>query len=264
MLPLPFQSINRGQMGVKTMASNGLRSPLNAALACSALFRELEQLGFTASVHSDMQRMHEVKQAARGAIVAPMHDPNVCDFSGNRAYWMSLAAADKATVGLQAFRCDMIDTSLADWCAPYMIGIYMRRNELMIPSHAKPPRDSVSERLRGKVVYHGEIWIDKQVRNRRVFEAFTRLGLLIALIKWNPDSVWGLASAQMAGHGHVGRIGYTTIERGFLRWEWASEGIDPVEYLCVIDRNGLEQMVDEMMTTKAESLPAIRDPQHSL
>jgi hypothetical protein len=246
------------------MSPNGLRNPLDVAVACSALHRELAQLGFAAKVELDMQQMHVVKQRVREMPVAPMHDPNVCDLTNNRGYWMSLESADKSVVGLQAFRCDYIDTSLADWCAPYMIGVYMRRHELMIPSHALPPRDSISERLRGRLVYHGEIWIDKAVRNRRVFEAFTRLGLLIALIKWNPDAVWGLASSQMAGHGHVGRIGYTTIERGFLRWEWASEGIDPVEYLCVIDRNGLEQMVDEMMTTKVESQPGIRDPLHSL
>lgn len=243
---------------------NSLRSPLLVARAVSDLNAELLDLGFVPSVETDMQLMHVAKKNVRDMPVAPMHDPNVCDFSGDRAFWTGLSNKDGKIVGLQAFRCDFIDTNLADWCAPYMIGVYMRRHELMIPSHARPPRDSISERLRGRLVYHGEIWVDKQVRNRRVFEAFTRLGLLVSLIKWNPDAVWGLASSQMAGHGHVGRIGYTTIERGFLRWEWASDGIDPVEYLCVIDRSGLEQMVDEMMSTVVESPQAIRDPQHSL
>jgi hypothetical protein len=246
------------------MLINSLRNPLLVAQATCSLARELEQLGFDATVDGDMQLMHAAKREARGFEIAPMHDPNVCELSNNRGFWMGLINSDRKVVGLQAFRCDYIDTSLADWCAPYMIGVYMRRHELMVPSHAKPPRDSISEKLRGRLVYHGEIWVDKQVRNRRVFEAFTRLGLLVALVKWNPDAIWGLASSQMAGHGHVSRIGYSTIERGFLRWEWASEGIDPVEYLCVIDRSGLEQMVDEMMTTTVESQPPIRTPQHSL
>ncbi len=231
---------------------NGIARPLEAAQACLSLLDELQSLNYWPSVEADIIAMHTAKIAARGMPVAPMHDGNICDFSNDRAYWMSLQDKDGATIGLQAFRCDQIGTSLADWLAPYMIGIYMQRQELLVPSHAKPPLGSTSERLSGKLVYHGEIWVDKQVKNRRVFEAFTRLGIIIAMIKWNPDAVWGLASAQMAGHGHVGRIGYTTIERGFLRWEWASEGIDPVEYLCVIERKGLEQMVDEMTATKAE------------
>jgi hypothetical protein len=232
------------------------------ALAGTALFHELEKLGYKACVDIDMQQMHVVKKRVRGAPVAPMHDPDVCDFRANRAFWMSLQTPDGATVGLQAFRLDSIQTSLADWCASYMIGVYMLRNELMVPSHTRPPRDSVSERLRGQLVYHGEIWVDKAVRNRRVFEAFTRLGLILSMIKWNPDAIWGLANAQMAGHGHVGRIGYTTIERGFLRWEWASDGIDPVEYLCVIDRASLEAMIEEMNPTAEVSQLPTHVPQH--
>jgi hypothetical protein len=246
------------------MAVCGLRSPLDVANACVQLQSELRQLGVEPRVHLDMPQMHVVKRSVRGDPIAPMHDPDVCDLTGNRAYWMSLEGDGGKTVGLQAFRMDVIGTSLADWCAAYMIGVYMLRNELMVPSHSKPPKNSISERLRGKLVYHGEIWVDKQIRNRRVFEAFTRLGIIIAMIKWNPDAIWGLASAQMAGHGHVGRIGYTTIERGFLRWEWASEGIDPVEYLCVIERPALEAMIEEMVTTKAVSQPVTRDQLHSL
>jgi hypothetical protein len=235
----------------------GIRAPLDTAQVCADLFAELRDLKVVASVEPDMVAMHTAKTKARGYKVAPMHDGEICDFSNDRAYWMGLTDANGLIVGLQAFRCDHIGTSLADWLAPYMIGIYMQRQELMIPSHAKPPAGSVSERLTGRLVYHGEIWVDKQVKNRRVFEAFTRLGIIIAYIKWNPDAVWGLANAQMAGHGHVNRIGYTTIERGFLRWDWASDGIDPVEYLCVIERKGIEQMVAEMASAKAaQCLPA--------
>jgi hypothetical protein len=236
----------------------GISHPLESAIVCSSLFEELNGLRFRASVEPDMVAMHAAKIKARGTPVAPMHDGNICDFSNDRAFWTSLTDTNGSVLGLQAFRCDYIATSLADWCAPYMIGIYMQRQELMIPSHAKPPSGSISERLTGRLVYHGEIWVDKQVKNRRVFEAFTKLGIIIAYIKWNPDAVWGLASAQMAGHGHVNRIGYTTIERGFLRWDWASEGIDPVEYLCVIERNGIAQMIAEATAAKAAECPPVK------
>jgi hypothetical protein len=86
-----------------------------------------------------------------------MHDQDVCDFSQERAFWMQLLDSDGQTVGLQAFRCDMIDTSLADWLPNYMIGVYMRRQEIMMPSHPKPPNGSISWKLRGKLVYEGEL-----------------------------------------------------------------------------------------------------------
>jgi hypothetical protein len=123
----------------------------------------------------------------------------------------------------------------------------------MVPSHPSPPRGSISERLRGKLVYEGELWLDKQIKGRQAFDMFTRLGLFLATIKWNPDAIWGLASEQMAKHGHLGRIGFTILERGVLRWTWASDGIDLVEYLAVIEKQSIEQLLDEMLTSEGTS-----------
>lgn len=234
----------------------GLAHPLLAAQAATLLSQELAALKLDVQVSSDMQAFNEAKLKARGIPVAPMHHHEVGVFNNERAFWMSLRDEGGNVVGLQAFRCDDIDTHLADWCVNYMIGVYMRRQELMVPAHSKPPAGSISERLTGRLVYHGEIWIDKQIKQRRVFEAFVRLGLILALIKWQPNAIWGLASAQMAGHGHFTRVGYPILERGFLRWQWASEGIDPVEYLVAAERHSLEGMINEMMATAAVSPPA--------
>jgi hypothetical protein len=233
------------------MQKAGLANPGGIARQCVALEEELKALGFAFHCSSDMKAFNDAKVAARGFPVAPMHYYETAVFGHERAMWNSLTNAEGATVGLQGFRFDVIDTHLADWCLNYMIGVYMRRQEMMVPTHAAPPPGSVAERLTGRLVYHGEIWIEKQIKNRRVFELFVRLGLLLALLKWQPDAIWGLASAQMAGHGHFTRVGYTVLERGFLRWQWATEGIDPVEFLVAVERPSLEAMVEEMLATGA-------------
>jgi hypothetical protein len=238
------------------MKNAGLMHPLAASRAACMLDRELESLKVKVHVSSDMQAFDVAKQAARGMSVAPMHHYATGVFGRERAFWMYLTDDAGDVVGLQAFRYDEVDTHLADWCLNYMIGVYMRRQELMVPSFPKPPEGSASERLTGKLVYHGEIWISKAVKNRKVFEIFVRLGLILAVIKWKPDAIWGLASAQMAGHGHFTRVGYTILERGFLRWQWASEGIDPVEYLVAAELHSLEAMIDEMLAIEAEFSPA--------
>jgi hypothetical protein len=71
-------------------------------------------------------------------------------------------------------------------------------------------------------------------------DTFSRLGQLLALIKWGPDAIWALTSQTMATHGYANRLGYGYIERGFLRWEWASDAMDDVEYLMVAERAGIE------------------------
>jgi hypothetical protein len=246
------------------MRHMGLKNPMGVARICAQLESNLESLGYTLLVSSDMSALNSVVRRARARSVAPMHNADVCDFNNERAFWMGLEDNVGQIMGLQAFRCDFIETSLADWCAPYMIGVYMRCQELMVPSVSRTSRDSVANRLKGSLVYHGELWVGKQTRNRRVFEDFTRLGLLLTMIKWNPDAIWALAGEQMAKHGHLGRIGYTSVERGFLRWEWASDGVEPVEYLAVAERSGLEQLIDDALSTADLYPPAQTGIRYSL
>jgi hypothetical protein len=234
------------------MGRIGLKDPLALARLCVQLELQLEEHGYIVTVCNDMQTLDAAVQRCRSKPVSPMHNHEACDFSENRAFWMSMEDHRGVTCGLQAFRCDWIETNLSDWCAPYMIGIYMRCNELMVPNAQRPSKDSIGNTLRGLLVYHGELWVSRQTRSRKVFDVFTRLGLLLSMMKWNPDAIWGLAGETMAKHGHPNRIGYTSIEKGFLKWEWASSGIDPVEYLTVVNRSGLQQLVDEMQTTEPE------------
>lgn len=235
------------------MKKAGISHPLNAAKAACALEAELNAQKINVHVSSDMAAFNAAKMKLRGSLPSPMHDHEVCVFGNERAFWMYLTDSAGEMIGLQAFRYDEIDTSLADWCLTYMIGVYMRRQELMVPSHSKPPTGSISERLTGKLVYHGEIWIDKQIKNRKVFDSFVRLGLVLTLIKWQPDAIWGLATNQMANHGHFTRVGYSILERGFLRWQWSTDSIGPMEYLVASEKHSLEALVDEMMS-----------PQHDL
>ena len=170
---------------------------------------------------------------------------------------MSLVDESGKTVGLQAYRMDYVETSLADWLPNYMIGVYMRRNEMMVPSHPSPPKGSISERLRGRLVYEGELWLDPRVKGRQAFDIFTRLGLFLSVVKWNPHAIWALVTEQMAKHGHMTRIGYTVLERGVLRWTWASDGIDLIEYLGVLEKSALEQMLDEMLASTSSAPPLL-------
>jgi hypothetical protein len=239
------------------MGKIGIKDPLGLTHLVTKMVTDLRSNGYSISVSNDLKKLDQTKLAVRGCRVGPMHDPEVCNFDNERAFWMQLEDGDGTPVGLQAFRHDHIDTSLADWLPNYMIGVYMRRQELMVPSHSNAPMGSVAENLRGNLVYHGELWLAKHVKARNVFDSFTRLGLFLSVIKWNPDAIWALTSEQMARHGHLGRIGYTTVERGILRWQWASKDVDSVEYLAVVNQNALENIVHEMLTTSSYSLPAI-------
>jgi hypothetical protein len=238
------------------MAKEGLRDPLGAAKIIASLAGELSELGFAASMNEDLAQFAALKQRVRTEAASPFFDPAVNDVSGSRFFWMQLTDGEAQTIGLQAFRIDSVDSSLADWGPSYTIGLYMRRQEVLVPLHPSPPRGSIAERINGRLVYHGELWIDRAIRNRRIVELFGRLGMLLALLRWNPDAIWALASQTMATHGHLNRMGFGYLERGFFRWQWGADGIDAVEWVAIAERSGLEQMVEEMLTTPQQSRQA--------
>lgn len=227
-----------------------VEDPLGTAKVCAALAAEIELMGYSIEIGSDAKKFNAIKTTTRQEPVSPFFDAEVCNFTPERFFWMRVISASGATVALQAFRYDYTDTSLADFGPNLTIGLAMRRQELMVPTNSSPPRNSIAERIRGKLVYHGEFWIDQQVRNRKMAEKFSRLGLILSLIKWNPDAVWSLSSSRMATHGHLNRMGYNYIEKGFLRWQWASDGIDLTEWLNIAERQSLEQMINEMITSQ--------------
>ena len=96
------------------------------------------------------------------------------------------------------------------------------------------------------MVYHGEFWISKDVRQRLAVETIPLWGMILAQIKWNPDAIWALSNKQMASHGHLHRMGYTHLESGFLRWQWTSEPEHQIEWVSVAERRSIEQLVSEM------------------
>jgi hypothetical protein len=238
------------------VSKQSLRDPLGISRVVASLDGELAQIGLSVRFDEDLQRFASVKQAMRNEQPSPFFDPAVNEETGGRFFWMSLVDQKGQNIGIQAFRLDCINSSLADWGPSYTIGLYMRRQEVLVPLHPTPPRGTIAERITGRIVYQGELWIDRNIRNRRVVDAFGRLGMLLSLIRWNPDAIWALASQSMATHGHLNRMGFSYLERGFFRWQWGGDGIDNVEWVAIAERQSLEQMVEEMLTTPQQSRQA--------
>ena len=237
-------------------AYRGLQDPLTVAKVIAALEAEIGLRGLTLEISADFAAMNQRKLSLLQERCGPFHDPEVSALRGDRAFWMALVTPGGQTIALQAFRMDIIDVSLADWAPSYTIGLYMRRQELLVPAHTAPPANSIAERLRGRLVYHGELWIDPSHRKQGLAVPFGRLGLLLSLVKWQPAAIWALASQSMAMRGGMMRLGYSHQERGFFRWQMMSGGIDGVEWIAVAERQALEQLAAEIATTPQQYQPA--------
>jgi hypothetical protein len=225
--------------------ATGLADPLGLARVVSQMLARAQEFGLTVRYSADFDELGQVRQRARGDRVSPMFDPSISQLDDDRAFWMGAFDADDRAISIQAFRLDIVHPNLAEWALGWMAGLYVKRQELVLPSALQPPAHSRSRLLKGSLVYHGEMWTEKTFKKREWFELFPKLGMLTALVKWQPDALWALTGTSFAAHGYVTRSGYAHQERGFLQWEWEPQGADNVEWLIIADRSHLEYLVAE-------------------
>jgi hypothetical protein len=235
--------------GVEGEMLNGLANPLAAARVVNALFEQARNMGIRLVLSNDFQSFADLRRRVRNEEVSPFFDPSITDLTNGKAFWTAGYDADDRVVSTQAFRIDMVDSCLADWAIGFVVGIYMKRGEVIVPSKIRPPKNSITERVKGRLVYHGEFWISKDVRQRQAVETIPLWGMILAMLKWNPDAIWGIVEDTMATRGFVTRIGYSHIERGFFEWEWLPQGAAAKEWIALSERSDLEYTIEERAST---------------
>jgi hypothetical protein len=223
----------------------GIPNPLAAAEVVHSLLQRARALDIEPFFSVDFNDFARQRLAVRGTMASPMFDPAVGRLQ-DKAFWLGARNRQGEVVSLQAYRLDYVDTSLAEWVVGWMAGLYLKRHELMVPAYLEPPSNSRAGRVRGRLVYHGEIWLSPNLRNRSYFDTMPFLGMLLAYLKWYPDAIWGLVSDQMANHGHVTRMKYPHLEPSFLRWELCVEGVPKNEWLVLAELRDLNFLVEEI------------------
>lgn len=233
----------------------GLADPLGVVRAIATLEQELAAAGFSVSISTDFAAFAAIRAKSRGgAPVAPLFDPAASALPSDKAFWMRLDGPEGRPQGLQAFRADFAEPSLAEWALGWMLGIYLKRSELIIPAAVAQVDNSIAKRIKGVVVYHGELWIEPSCRRRSLMEPFSRMGVLLSYLRWRPAAVWALSDEPMALKGKMTRMGYGYIERGFMRWRFVPENAVASEWLSIADPASLEQLISEMVLTRSECL----------
>jgi hypothetical protein len=240
-------ALNIGMQGVQPLgASTGIADPLKAVTAISTLLGQGADHGFSFQVSSDFSELQRLRKQLRGDDVSPMFDLAASRALAERAFWMSATNQQGDVTALQAFRLDDADPSLAEWVLGWMMGLYARRREMIVPRGVLPPEHSLTHLIRGRVVYHGELWIDKH--SKGCFTVFPRLGMLLALVKWQPEAIWALTGQSMATRGHMVRMGYGHLEQSFLTWEWEPHGAEQAEWIGIAERRHLEFSIADAAT----------------
>ena len=190
---------------------------------CSSILRSHD---LRLSVGDDF---HEYMRLSDGTDKPPgsaFFDPMLHDFLPDRGFWVCGRLDDGSLQLAQAMRLDDLgDSTLYD----------LWRNQLprMFGTEYVPTRDftPILNRVTGRVVYHGDLWLHVDLRKMKLGEICARFAMALAVIKWRPDWFVGLQEDRVAKSGFGLREGYFNWAPIGAEWRWGEPFLKPDDWI---------------------------------
>lgn len=198
--------------------------------------RALAELGVTLETRRDFERLQALDLP--GKTLSPMFAPRHYDLLDQRARWIC-GWMDGEIVHIQAIR--LIDTgeaSLEDALRSEFARIFGPPEAGAVGPIAEALTD-----IRGRVVYHGELWTDRRLRGTGAGETLGALGLGAALAEFDPDYLVGFMEQPLAARGFFLREGYFHIEPVGSGWRRGAPFLLESDWVVYAARADLRKLV---------------------
>ncbi len=170
-----------------------------------------EQLGVaTIEMSDDFDQMRKVQSKLKGW-VSEHFDSAYMDLLSERAIWMCCRNSEGKPVAVQAMRCDDLGSSTLE---TFLAGHLKRLNGGVIVSASPGPRA-----ITGTAVYHGELYVKRKFRANQLAPILSRMAQAIALIRWRPDAIYGLANKNLLLSGYFDRSAFAHAAPHVETWE---------------------------------------------
>lgn len=182
------------------------------------------RIGMQIQVGHDFREFDRILQDAKGHEISMPFDPDLHKLNEYNAFWLVGRTSEGVVAHTQAVRLyDMSRLTL---------GEYLEDNFRGFPPAGVPLNLAASRyragpgarRIRGRVCYHGEMWLDEtagEFRGKGASGVLTRLGFLLTIQNLAPDYIFALMSRMVACKGLPQRAGFMHTEPGALSWQLA-------------------------------------------
>ncbi len=101
-------------------------------------------------------------------------------------------------------------------------------------------------RIKGKLCYHGEMWLDEDAgnfRGRGVSSVLSRMGFATALRDLNPDYIFAFMVRSVAFKGLVERAGFMHTDPAALSWKLADKDRAVEAFMAYLSRDDLRYLL---------------------
>ncbi len=171
----------------------------------------------------------------KGYLSEPFH-PQYMDIIPSNALLMVGEDADGQIVHVQAMRRDDLSgCTLADF--------WMKNLRRIHGGEIGQVHCPAAQKITGQVIYHGEMWVDPELRKYKLAATLARLAQAIALLRWNPDFIYGFVDSKLTQRGFPVREGYQHISPAGTDWRRSPDNINGDDWLVWNAREDLRWMV---------------------
>lgn len=211
------------------------------------LIEQAAEQGVTVEVCDDFRELQEAVETIEDrAPLTPIFDWRYSDITADNGFWIKGTSTEGQVVHMQAVRIDtLVERSLADYLreqAPLFLSPH-------IPADAEKSVFNAcawARERRGKVCYHGEIWVSPKdgFRGRGLGRILPRIVPPIAYQKWQPDCFYGMMAPKLAERGMSAQYGYSHYHPLGIRWKLRDEGGTFDEYLAWMTPDDMAALVE--------------------
>lgn len=168
------------------------------------------------------------------------------NLSKSNAFWICGHTQDGRLAHTQAVR--LVDVGEAS------LGSFLRRSFRQFPpsgvaldmAGSRYQAGPGARRIRGRLCYHGEMWLDEEAgnyRGRGLSSVLSRMGFAIALRDLNPDFIFAFMVRGVAFKGLAERAGFMHTEPASLMWKLADKDRVVEAFTAYLSRDDLRYLL---------------------
>jgi hypothetical protein len=224
---------------------------LDISTAIAVIQSKVVNQGLTLKESADFELFETTIRGTEDKYLMEDFSPRFFDLHGATAFWVGAFNEEGKVVSVQAAKVeDLQDRSLADHWHQQQRRIFVDPNP-EVKFGNEHAHDAYF--MRGKIAYHGNLWLRRDLRGAGLAESLTQLGFLIALLKWSPDYLYGLMAARSAEKGFGIRVGYRRFVPRGTHWDQAPSNIRPDDWLVYSTRSDLIGLAKLIIRTSADN-----------
>ncbi len=202
--------------------------PMTAVKAVKTLLEKSENLGLSVTVERDFLDLEEACRQFDGKELSEQFSPGYFDLTPATGFWLAARKGDGTLVSVQAARIeDLGGTTLAEHWRHQQKRIYVGDTPAALGDEHCPGAHDIT----GRVVYHGDMWLEAEFRGTGAASHLCRIGQLTAYMKWQPDFIYCFMSQKLVDSGFSTAQGYFHMQPAGTHWIDPPHHIRPDDWL---------------------------------